>query len=242
VPGGCPAAEFGWFQSVRCSSVPPVNAALPSPSQTTCAGPRDPAPGPLHMARRKQPPAHRHCSESWEQPASGDARLLVVADTHSNPHPATDERIAELRPDAILHAGDIGDLAVLDALRRHAPLFAVRGNIDARVAELPDSLDLMLTLDGEPRFSIFLTHIALYGPKLLRPAAERAHRHSCSLVVCGHSHVPFLGRDKGLTVFNPGSIGPRRFHLPITMGLIALEDSRLSVKHIDVETGEVWLP
>jgi uncharacterized protein len=62
---------------------------------------------------------------------SGSCRLAVVADTHSKPHPATAERLAELEPDAILHAGDIGELSVLDELARRAPVFAVRGNIDA---------------------------------------------------------------------------------------------------------------
>ncbi|HUS63321.1 MAG TPA: metallophosphoesterase family protein, partial [Kofleriaceae bacterium] len=73
------------------------------------------------------------------------ARIVAVADTHSSPHAAMGERLAELRPDAILHAGDIGDLAVLDDLRRAAPLHAVRGNIDTRAHALPD----VLTLDLE---------------------------------------------------------------------------------------------
>jgi len=194
------------------------------------------------MARRRQPPTHRHRSETCELPDSGDARVVVVADTHSKPHAATAERIAELKPDVILHAGDIGDLAVLEPLRAHAPLFVVRGNIDPRDADLPDSIDLTLTEDDEPRFSILLTHIALRGPRLLAPMAERARAHECALVVCGHSHVPFLGRDRGLFVFNPGSVGPRRFHLPITLGVIELKDSRLSMRHVDVETGDMWLP
>lgn len=194
------------------------------------------------MARKTRRPTHRHQRETWPLPPSGDARIVVVADTHGQPHPATDERIAALSPDLLLHAGDIGDLAVLDGLRRHAPLLVVRGNIDGRDAELPDSVDLALTEDGEARFSLLLTHIALRGPRLLSAMAERAHRHDCALVVCGHSHVPFLGSDRGLAVFNPGSIGPRRFHLPITLGVITLEDSRLSMRHVDVETGETWLP
>lgn len=194
------------------------------------------------MARRTRPPTHRHLSERWELPPSGNARIVVVADTHSQPHPATAELLTKLEPDLLLHAGDIGDLAVLEPLREHAPLLVVRGNIDGRDADLPDSIDITLTEDGEPRFSLLLTHIALRGPRLLVRMAERAQRHDCALVVCGHSHVPFLGNDRGLAVFNPGSIGPRRFQLPITLGVITLEDSRLSMRHVDLETGGTWLP
>ena len=67
--------------------------------------------------------------------------------------------------------------------------------------------------------------------------AERA-----SLVVCGHSHVPFIGQERDLTVFNPGSIGPRRFHLPIVFGTIAVAPQGIRLAHVDCETGQPWLP
>src|SRR3954469_12146128 len=79
----------------------------------------------------------------------GGLRLVIVADTHSRPHPNALRLIAAERPDAILHAGDIGDLAVLDSLRGLAPLLAVRGNIDGRAGDLPDVLDIDVdTSDG----------------------------------------------------------------------------------------------
>jgi predicted phosphodiesterase len=62
------------------------------------------------------------------------------------------------------------------------------------------------------------------------------------MVLCGHSHVPFLGRDKGLVVLNPGSIGPRRFQLPITLGVLDLAQTGISLRHVSCETGETWLP
>jgi predicted phosphodiesterase len=61
-------------------------------------------------------------------------------------------------------------------------------------------------------------------------------------VICGHSHVPFIGRDRGIGVFNPGSIGPRRFHLPIVFGVFELRDRRVSLRHVDCETGLRWEP
>jgi hypothetical protein len=62
------------------------------------------------------------------------------------------------------------------------------------------------------------------------------------MVICGHSHVPFIGRDKGLIVFNPGSIGPRRFQLPIVFGVLRLGPGGISLRHVSCETGETWLP
>jgi len=54
--------------------------------------------------------------------------------------------------------------------------------------------------------------------------------------------VPFIGEDRGITMFNPGSIGPRRFHLPIVFGTLELSPERVRLAHIDCETGRRWLP
>jgi hypothetical protein len=99
----------------------------------------------------------------------GGLRLAIVADTHSHPHPDSARHIAAARPDAILHAGDIGDLEVLDELAKLAPLVAVRGNIDTRADTLPDAVTLDLRSTGASVMKILLLHIAVYGPKL-RPA------------------------------------------------------------------------
>jgi len=174
----------------------------------------------------------------------GSLRLAVIADTHSSPHPSLIGQLRDLKPDAVLHAGDIGDLSVLDPVRAVAPLFVVRGNIDVRALDLPDVLVLQLTSAERSVFRILLTHIAVNGPKLRADVARRARAAAASLVVCGHSHVPFIGRDKGVAVFNPGSAGPRRFRLPIVFGVIdvlpAGRDVRLS--HVDCETGKPWFP
>lgn len=173
----------------------------------------------------------------------GAARLAVVADTHGAPHPRAAELLREARPDAILHAGDIGDLGVLRELGSIAPTLAVRGNIDARANDLPDELAVDLVSErGESFLRLLLVHVALYGPKLRADVARRALDGQASLVVCGHSHVPFIGRDRDLTVFNPGSIGPRRFHLPIVFGLIDFRVGRLGMQHVSCETGARWEP
>ena len=172
----------------------------------------------------------------------GNLRLAVVADTHSHPHPNTPRLLAELAPDAILHAGDIGNLQVLDQLTEIARVIAVRGNIDERANHMPDVIGLDV-LSGDSRaLTLLLLHIAVYGAKIRADAAQLAHERGARLIVCGHSHVPFIGKDRGLTVFNPGSIGPRRLHLPIVFGVLEIQEGRLSLRHIDCETGREWTP
>ena len=168
-------------------------------------------------------------------------RLAVVSDTHSQPHPRIAEHLARLRPDAILHGGDIGDLAVLDELAKLGPLYAVRGNIDTRARDVADLQLIDIARFGAP-LRILLTHIAIYGAKLRTEVVKRAHAETAHLVVCGHSHVPFIGTDRGVAMFNPGSIGPRRFGLPISFGTIDITATKVSFAHWNCETGEPWSP
>ncbi len=172
----------------------------------------------------------------------GSLRIVAVADTHSRPHPRSAEWITALAPHHILHAGDIGELDVLDDLSRIAPVTAVRGNIDAGVLGVPDRVTIDVSDDRGSLIKLLMLHIAVYGPKLRAEAAKLARKEGADLVVCGHSHVPFAARDRGLTVFNPGSIGPRRFQLPIVFGVIDISRERIDVRHVDCETGERWLP
>jgi putative phosphoesterase len=173
--------------------------------------------------------------------ADGSLRLAAVADTHSQPHRDVATHLTALRPDAILHAGDIGDLEVIDDLAAIAPVFAVRGNIDTRADGLPDVLEL--DVEGQGRsLRIFLVHIAVAGPKLRADVARMARADGASLIVCGHSHMPFIGRERDLTFFNPGSIGPRRFTLPILFGTIDVTPIGVRLAHVDCETGRSWSP
>jgi len=168
-------------------------------------------------------------------------RLAIVADTHSRPHESACELIAQENPDVILHAGDIGDLTVLDDLAELAPLIAVRGNID-QVGPQPDSVDISVMSGDRVRLRILLMHIALYGPRIRADAARLAKQHKATTIVCGHSHIPFIGRDRGLDVFNPGSIGPRRFSLPIVFGMLQLSKGAGRFEHVSCETRTRWSP
>lgn len=188
------------------------------------------------------PPALVHRSAALPVRADGALRLAAVADTHSRPHAEVERRLAAIAPDAILHGGDIGELEVLERLGAIAPVHAVRGNIDTRAAGVPDALTLEITRDGGVVLRILLIHIAVAGPRIRADVARRARTAGAQLIVCGHSHVPFLGADKGLTVFNPGSIGPRRFSLPIVFGTIEIAPAGVRFAHVDVETGRAWVP
>jgi uncharacterized protein len=182
----------------------------------------------------------RHHRITIARPGLRRLRLAVVADTHSSPHPATHGLLQAWAPDAVLHAGDIGDLAVLDGLASIAPVHAVRGNIDVHAATLPD----VLTIDVGGDLRILLIHIGLAGVRLRSDVAKVARAERASLVICGHSHIPFIGEERHLLVFNPGSVGPRRFHLPIVFGTLALPAgaSCAQLGHIDATTGLAWSP
>lgn len=197
------------------------------------------------MASRKKSPSLTHQERAITLRDDGGLRIALVADTHSDPHPQSLHVIAARKPDVILHAGDIGDLAVLESLATIAKVIAVRGNIDERLVELPDAITLDVRTPGahgQSALKILLMHIAVYGPKIRADAAQLARQSGATLILCGHSHVPFLGRDRGLTVFNPGSIGPRRFLLPIVFGFIEIADGKMTMEHVSCETGTRWMP
>jgi hypothetical protein len=139
----------------------------------------------------------------------------VISDTHGLLRP---EALAALQgSDYIIHAGDIGDPQILDKLVAIAPLTAVRGNVDhgAWTRKIPATNVLEI---GE--ISIYVLH-DLQELDLKPEAAKFA------VVVYGHSHVPKQEVKNGVLYFNPGSAGPRRFKLPVSVGRMTIEDGRI---------------
>lgn len=193
------------------------------------------------MAKRHPTPLRR-AAATVPVRADGVARLVVVADTHSYPHPGSLAHIEALAPDGNVHAGDIGDLSVLDQLAAIAPLYVVRGNIDGRSPDLPDALKIDLLRGQTLLMRLLVLHIAVNGPKLRNDAAVLAREAGANVIICGHSHVPFIGRDRGFVVFNPGSVGPRRFSLPIVFGTLDVRPDGARFAHVDAETGAAWTP
>jgi putative phosphoesterase len=136
----------------------------------------------------------------------------VISDTHGLLRP---EAVAALRGvEHILHAGDVGDSAILDALREIAPVTAIRGNVDVSgaCAELP-ATDVV-ELGGRLFYLVHSVH-----DLDINPAAA-----GVAMVVSGHSHKASVQVQDGVIYFNPGSAGPRRFSLPVTVGFVTVED------------------
>jgi len=176
------------------------------------------------------------------QLSDAETRFIVISDTHSSPHKNALSFISRHKPHYILHAGDIGSLDVIDMFSKVAPVIHVRGNIDGIGHDLPDFVKLTIISAEQNTQKWLLTHIALRGPKLLSKVEKHARKLSAQLVICGHSHMPFMSKQNGIAVFNPGSIGPKRFGLPIVFGLITFTNHGCTLQHFDCETGHRWSP
>jgi putative phosphoesterase len=146
----------------------------------------------------------------------GPIRIGVVSDTHSLLRPEAVERLGGVAH--IVHAGDVGSPDVLTALQKVAPLTAVRGNNDSGpwARELPQTA--LLEMGGLSLYVIHDLHELDLDPRAAGIAA----------VICGHSHKPEMMMRDEVLYFNPGSIGPRRFRLPISMGVLFIEGGKVS--------------
>jgi len=136
----------------------------------------------------------------------------LISDTHGLMRP---EALAALSGvDVILHAGDVGAPAVLEALWAIAPVHAVRGNVDMAGAGLRDVLSLQL--DG---VRVHLSH----GHELGSPTpAALAARYDADVIVYGHTHRPLVTHVGPALVINPGAAGAARFNLKPSIGLLTL--------------------
>jgi putative phosphoesterase len=138
----------------------------------------------------------------------------IISDTHGLLRP---EALAALRAtNLIIHAGDIGSPEILEKLRKIAPLFAVRGNIDRQpwADRLPASQTVLV---GAHKFHVVhaISELAIDPVKACMAA-----------VIFGHSHKPSIERRAGVLYLNPGSAGPRRFKLPVCIARIQVCDTR----------------
>lgn len=139
----------------------------------------------------------------------------VISDTHGL---LRREAVAALKgSDYIIHAGDIADPAILDELSCIAPVTAVRGNVDrgAWAKKIPDTN--VLEVGGA---SIYVLHDL--SRLDLKPEAA-----GFAVVVSGHSHVPKQQMKNDVLYFNPGSAGPRRFKLPVSIGRLEVENAKI---------------
>ncbi|HZC43004.1 MAG TPA: metallophosphoesterase family protein [Acidobacteriaceae bacterium] len=135
-------------------------------------------------------------------------RVGVISDTHGLLRPEAVQALAGC--DHILHAGDVGSDTILEALRSIAPLTAIRGNVDhdGVCGTLPATETV--ELDGNLLYMIHAREDLDLHP----------HAAGIAAVVFGHSHQPEISWTDGVLYFNPGSAGPRRFSLPVTLGIL----------------------
>ena len=150
----------------------------------------------------------------------------LISDTHGLMRHAA---LAALEGcDLIIHAGDVGKIEIIEQLRAVAPVVAVRGNIDKGVwaSQLP-----MTAVVETRQARIYVLH-DLQQLDLDPAAAE------FDIVVSGHSHKPGRNERAGVTYLNPGSAGPRRFQLPITVVRLDLRRTPWSVEFVDLADGK----
>jgi putative phosphoesterase len=151
-------------------------------------------------------------------------KIGVVSDTHGLFRPEVASALAGV--ERILHLGDVGKMAVIQELEKIAPVTAVRGNVDREgsCGKLPET-DVVLIAE---RYVYMLHDLATLH---LDPAAGKF-----AAVLFGHSHVPNFYRRKGVLYFNPGSCGPRRFRLPVSVGLLTVSaDGELEPRIVELD-------
>jgi hypothetical protein len=146
----------------------------------------------------------------------------VISDTHGLLRPEALTALAA--SDRVIHAGDVGDEEILAALRAIAPLTVVRGNVDTQAWSMKLPHGDMLEVGG---VRIYVVHDL--GTLDIVPASA-----GVSVIVYGHSHHPDVFTRNGVTFLNPGSAGPQRFRLPVTVGRIEIEDGRVRAKIVEL--------
>jgi len=146
----------------------------------------------------------------------------IISDTHALLRP---EALAALRgSDYIINAGDIGDPSILKELAKIAPVTAIRGNVDRE------------TWAGKvPATSVLeVRDVAIYILHNLAELDLKPKAAGFDVVVYGHSHVAKQETKSGVLYFNPGSAGPRRFRLPVTVGRLTVKEGKVSGEIVEI--------
>jgi hypothetical protein len=149
-------------------------------------------------------------------------KIGVLSDTHGLLRPELAPALVGV--DHILHLGDVGRISILDELRKIAPVTAVRGNIDREgpCAKLPETEVVLF----EGRYLYLLHDLSTLH---LDPAAAKF-----AAVLYGHSHIPNSHYKRGVLYFNPGSCGPRRFELPVTVGILEVGEGQITPRILNL--------
>jgi len=153
-----------------------------------------------------------------------ERRILgLISDTHGLLRPAAVEALRGT--DLILHAGDVGKAEILEQLRAVAPVVAVRGNVDSGSWGRSLPLSEMVEFAGA---SIYILHI-------LEDLDMNPRASGVQIVVSGHSHKPGSYEKAGVLYVNPGSAGPKRLSLPITVASLDMKVRPWRVQFVTLE-------
>jgi len=146
----------------------------------------------------------------------------VISDTHGLVRPEAIDALKGTK--LILHAGDIGKPEVLEALSAVAPVVAVRGNNDKGdwAKEIPERETVMIE-----SASIYMLHIV--QELSIDPKAD-----GFQVIICGHSHKPLVEERDGVLFLNPGSAGPRRFKLPVSVAHLHIDGKNVDAQILEL--------
>ncbi|HEX4604096.1 MAG TPA: metallophosphoesterase family protein [Candidatus Angelobacter sp.] len=146
----------------------------------------------------------------------------IISDTHGLLRP---EAVELLRgSEHIIHAGDIGSPEIVPVLRKIAPITAIRGNVDTQAWARDFAETEVVELDGIDIYILHDVNAIDLNPKAAGFAS----------VISGHSHKPKQETKDGVLYFNPGSAGPRRFNLPISVGRMEIVDGKVTVEILEI--------
>ena len=149
-------------------------------------------------------------------------RIGIISDTHGLLRPEAQRAL--LGAQLIIHAGDVGAPEILTQLKNIAPVFAVRGNVDTQpwAQELP--LSTVVETSG---FNLYVLHN-------LQDLDLKPQAAGFDAVISGHTHQADQRHDAGVLYLNPGSAGPRRFHLPVTLALLEIGKKPLKAEIVEL--------
>jgi len=155
--------------------------------------------------------------------SKGNYKIGIISDTHGLLRP---EAFSALQgADLIIHAGDIGDLQIIDRLKLISPVVAVRGNMDNEIRAFNLKRTEVVDLGG---------HIIYVLHDLSKLDIEPSSA-DIRVIIYGHSHRPTMQEYDGVLYINPGSAGPRRFKLPVTVAVLDIRGRELNAGIIDLK-------
>lgn len=150
----------------------------------------------------------------------------VIADTHGLLRPEAVRALAGV--ELIIHAGDIDEPVVWDSLRQIAPVVAVRGNVDH--GPWAEVLPMTEVVQIDEQFLYVLHDL---GQLDLDPGAA-----AFQVVISGHTHKPENRTESGILFLNPGSAGPKRFKLPVTLAILEIDGTKVTARHVELVGGK----